>query len=145
MTWRQYGRKKYYYKSERSGGKIRTRYFGSGAAGELAYLDHLCRRYQAAARAREKKRVLDELRESGRTIERICRHTAVLVQSHMLLAGFYQHNHGSWRLRSGTAKTRSATTKTAHDQPKHDKGTANEPRHEDNKADRQKKSRRRTA
>jgi hypothetical protein len=96
MGWKTINGRRYYYKSEREGGRVKSTYFGSGESGTLiANMVAFDRLDRAAER--------EELREERRESE--AEETAVsewfdqvqaVADAAMIEAGFHKHK-GQWR------------------------------------------------
>jgi hypothetical protein len=96
MAWKTINGRRYYYKSERVGGRVKSTYFGAGESGSLmAEMVALERLERAADR--------EELREERQDSE--AEETAVsewfdgvqaVADAAMIAAGFHQHK-GQWR------------------------------------------------
>jgi hypothetical protein len=93
MGWKTIDGRRYYYKSEREGGRVKSTYFGAGEAGTLMA--------QMAAFDRAAKQ--EELREERQESE--AEETAVsewfdqvqaVADAAMIEAGFHKHK-GQWR------------------------------------------------
>ena len=101
MPWEQRGSKRYFYVSERRGGRPVRRYVGaaaSAAAALVAAADDL-RRLQREAAARERLAEQARQREVERPLVRLCAASDVLTRAALLAAGFHQHHRGQWRRR----------------------------------------------
>jgi hypothetical protein len=101
MAWVYEGNRRNYYRSRRVGGKVRSEYFGSGAAAELAAaLDRERRRQRQAERERRRA---DEERwaASDSPLEMLVAATDMVVEAALLAAGYHRHAMGDWRKRRG--------------------------------------------
>jgi hypothetical protein len=101
VSWERRGDRRYYYAAGRRDGRVVKRCLGAGAVAELtATLHEQARRDRAAAAAalRAEQERLAELDRRGRDLDRRC---ALLVEAHLLLAGFHRPNYGPWRRRRG--------------------------------------------
>jgi hypothetical protein len=99
MAWVRRGRKDYYYRTRRRGGRVQRDYFGSGPEAQLAAaLDEQRRRDRQACR---------EAAEAVRTrwdcvavpLESLRILVDELLKAALLGAGYRQHERGPWRKR----------------------------------------------
>src|SRR5262245_5969827 len=97
MSWQARSSGTYYYRSIRTGSKVRCLYFGSGLTGECAAaLDEL--RRLARVEERERRRAHEELeRAADAALERLCEAARLLAHAALLAAGYHQHARGTWR------------------------------------------------
>ena len=99
MPWEQRGSKRYFYDSERRGGRPVRRYVGaaaSAAAALVAAADDL-RRLQREIAARERHAEQERLREAEAPLLQLCQMTDALSRAALLAAGYRQHARGTWR------------------------------------------------
>ena len=99
MPWEQRGSKRYFYVSERRGGRPVRRYVGaaaSAAAALVAAADDL-RRLQREIAARESRAERERLREAEAPLLQLCQMTDALSRAALLAAGYRQHARGTWR------------------------------------------------
>ena len=82
------GGKKYVYRSRRINGRVVKEYLGSGAEAEEAA------RRDAATRAQ-----VAELKRIGVILDALHIVIQVLIEDHMLAAGYHKPNRGPWRKR----------------------------------------------
>jgi hypothetical protein len=96
MGWKTIKGRRYYYKSEREGGRVKSTYFGAGEAGTLMAS-------MLAIEREEREAERDELREQRREFD--AEETAVsewfdevqaVADAAMIAAGFHKHK-GQWR------------------------------------------------
>src|SRR5512135_2036632 len=96
MGWKQINGRKYYYKSERVGGRIKSTYYGSGELASLvAILDAEAREEREAKRRRqraERKRAEAEERAVAEWFDEV----QAVADAAMVAAGFHKHR-GQWR------------------------------------------------
>ena len=96
MGWEQRGTNRYYYRKEREGSRVRSRYVGKG---ELA---HMISKFEASSGEIEKllqvKRSIeaDELEKIEAALDRAVELTYLFTQAVLLSAGFHTH-HREWR------------------------------------------------
>lgn len=98
MGWERRGNGLYYYRKERSGGRVVSRYAGSGEVGQaIAQLQESDTAMWQALREQEQRERETErqLEQQGRELESLCR---ALVAAHLLTAGYHTHK-GQWRAR----------------------------------------------
>ena len=98
MPWEQRGSKRYFYVSERRGGRPVRRYVGaaaSAAAALVAAADDL-RRLQREVAARERHAEQERLREAEAPLRALCETTDVLARAALVAAGYHRHG-GEWR------------------------------------------------
>src|SRR5262245_17308435 len=99
MSWqpRTYG--VYYYRSVRVGGRVRTLYFGGGAAGEFAAaVDQLAKLERLEERERLRA-YLGRERRAEEALDRLGEAARLLAHAALLAAGYHQHSRGEWRKR----------------------------------------------
>ncbi len=96
MGWEERGSGSYYYRKERSGGRVRSVYVGTGSmARGLALLDGLDRAEKADERdAREREREADEIAEAVASAAGVVCDT--LRTAVLLAEGFHTHKR-QWR------------------------------------------------
>jgi len=98
MAWEKRRGKEYYYRKRRIGGRVMSKYVGTGPDAEAASaLDELTRQAQEEKRdlfrqERERQRAIDE------AVDRACRLTRHLIYAALLLNGYHMHQ-GEWRKR----------------------------------------------
>ena len=104
MPWEQRGSKRYFYVSERRGGRPVRRYVGAAAsaAATLAAADADLRRLEREAAARERHAEQERLREAEAPLLQLCQMTDALSRAALLAAGYRQHARGTWRKRRET-------------------------------------------
>lgn len=97
MGWKTINGNRYFYKSERSGGRVTTTYFGSGKSGalmaEILRIDNEDRLLEST----EKKEYRDEWNEVEYALDdlvAVARRTASDV---LTAAGYHRHHRGEWR------------------------------------------------
>jgi hypothetical protein len=96
MGWKTINGHRYYYKSEREGGLVKTTYFGAGEFGSLmAQVDAVDRIEKAA----DRERVREERAESDaeeRSISDWFDDVQAVADEALARAGFHKHK-GQWR------------------------------------------------
>jgi hypothetical protein len=104
MGWRQIGRGRYYYRSVREGGRVRTEYHGKGEmAQNIAKLWEALRVEMLLRREAQRGQRLDDLQRHDDLDELIA---DANMQAHALLEALGYHYHrGTWRKRRGCLRT----------------------------------------
>jgi hypothetical protein len=98
MGWKTINGRRYYYKSERVGGKVRSRYLGAGEfASIMAQIDASERLEQAAERGAEREQT-EEASEEERAITQWFDDVQAAADAAMTEVGFHKHR-GQWRRR----------------------------------------------
>lgn len=105
MAWQTRNGRKYYYRSQRVDGRVRSIYVGSGAKGFLSALD-----VALTMKDRDQQRtVLNDLRaqngQSAALLRELNRQMQLLTHGVLLVAGYYCHNRSEWRVRHGKHRT----------------------------------------
>ena len=107
MAWEKRGNQKYYYKSERVGGRVRKQYYGRGKSAELlTWLEDLKREQVKEQKDLEREKWRAEVRQleaADSAVDDLCKVTDQMVRAVLLLNGYHQHNRGEWRRRRGKA------------------------------------------
>ena len=93
MAWEQRGGRRYYYRKERVGGRVRSVYVPESAAGLYGGL----RAHNQAVNA-EVRRAISEGRAEDVRLGEACRSLRGLARALMLAAGFHEHKR-QWRRR----------------------------------------------
>jgi hypothetical protein len=98
MGWKTINGRRYFYKSEREGSRVRSAYFGPGAFGavmaEWIALERL-------ERAEERERLREDREESDATERAVADWfdaVQIVVEAAMVAAGLHKHK-GQWRRR----------------------------------------------
>ena len=93
MAWRN----GFYYRSKRKGNKVVTEYLGNNLVADLAS-QHDEQQRLARQAEREALQALAAAEQAVDTeIDAIGKLLSSLVDAHLLLAGYRQHNRGEWR------------------------------------------------
>src|SRR5690242_2825729 len=99
MAWKQINGRRYYYRSIREGGRVRSEYVGSGEVAELtAQVDEINRGDRLAdreARKEERKQADEQERYIAEWFDQV----EDLASAAMQAAGFHRHHRGEWRRR----------------------------------------------
>ena len=106
MGWRVTGSNRYFYRSVRTNGRVRSIYLGKGAAADLAALQ-LRRRQEAREEARHAhQQALAEAASERATAQQIHAQIELALAAGLVDAGCYLHcRGGSWRVRKQVART----------------------------------------
>src|SRR5260370_19618830 len=97
MAWDQVGSRRYYYRSERIGGRPVRRDVGTGPAAELAAAVDELRRVERAAETRECLAEQAKHQAAEAPLLELCKLTDVLARAALVAAGYHQHARGAWR------------------------------------------------
>jgi hypothetical protein len=97
---RKRGAGSYYYRSVRSGDRVKKEYVGGGLLGQLAAKlderERLRRKEEVAYWRAERER----LEESAAFLQELTEAAEVLVRAYLLASGCHQHK-GQWRIQRG--------------------------------------------
>jgi hypothetical protein len=98
MAWEKRGDgRRYFYRSERVGGRVRKTYFGAGPAASVAagrVADDRAARAEAVAALRSER---ERLKPVERAVEALAAGTDLALAAALLAAGFHKHDRGAWR------------------------------------------------
>jgi len=96
MGWKTINGRRYYYRSERQGGRVQTTYFGAGEFGSLmARTDEILRAEREAERT-ERQAEREESDAEERAVSEWFDGVQGVTDEAMMSAGFHKHN-GQWR------------------------------------------------
>jgi hypothetical protein len=98
VAWEKRGTRKYFYRSVRTGGRVRKLYYGAGLVGELAASVDALRRAERRAveqALREERTRLDAAAALTRDLSRGCE---LLAAATLLTAGFHRPCRHDWRV-----------------------------------------------
>jgi hypothetical protein len=96
MGWKTINGRRYFYKSEREGGRVKTTYYGAGEAGLLfSTLDAETRAEREAVR-KERKQEKEESDAEDRAVAGWFDDVQAVADAAMIAAGFHKHK-GQWR------------------------------------------------
>ena len=101
MPWEQRGSKRYFYVSERRGGRPVRRYVGaaaSAAAALVAAADDL-RRLEREVAARESRAERERLQKAEAALLELCEVSDIVARAALVAAGYHRHDRGPWRRR----------------------------------------------
>lgn len=99
MGWKTIQGRRYLYRKDRSGGKVKTVYVGRGPAAELVAQEMERQKAERAA----KRMAVEESKSTIRHLQQLGEETAkelqLLLRAGLLAGGFFQHHRGEWRPR----------------------------------------------
>ena len=104
MPWKQRGNNRYYYRSVREGGRVRSEYIGAGKLAPLvAELDQLDRerRQQERWEAQRARNAFAELAATPDAIILLLEQAQRAVAAALVEAGYHQHKR-QWRKKRAT-------------------------------------------
>jgi hypothetical protein len=93
MAWQTRPAGKFYYRSIRVNGKVRTVYVGTGAAAEAAVAEVERRRAERCTRQQH----CDQLKTHTTSPDHLNSSSSLLTDASFLVAGYWQHANGDWR------------------------------------------------
>ncbi len=96
MGWKTINGRRYYYKSEREGGRVKTTYFGAGESGLLISLLGLEDRAEREAERDERRAEREENRAEEKAVAEWFDDVQAVADAAMIAAGFHKHK-GEWR------------------------------------------------
>src|SRR5262245_13013957 len=91
------GRRRYYTRSKKRGGKVFSEHIGSGSVSELAAAADALRRVERQARAEARRADKARWLAALTPLRGLCREADLLVKATLLVAGYHQHARSSWR------------------------------------------------
>ena len=99
MAWERRASKRYYYRSERVGGRPVRRYVGAGggAAAELAAAAADAGRLGRVAAARERQAERERLRGAEAALLELCEVSDIVARAALVAGGYHRHDRGEWR------------------------------------------------
>jgi hypothetical protein len=98
MGWKQINGRRYFYKSEREGGRVKTTYFGAGESGRVMALLIASERAEREAERRERRAEREEADAEEKAISDWFDGVQAMADAAMLAAGSHRHK-GQWRRR----------------------------------------------
>ena len=98
MGWKTINGRRYYYKSEREGGRVKTTYFGAGESGLLISLLEREDRAEREAERDERRAEREENRAEEKAVADWFDDVQAVADAAMIAAGFHKHK-GQWRRR----------------------------------------------
>jgi hypothetical protein len=96
MGWKTIKGRRYYYKSEREGGRVKTTYFGAGESGLLVSLLELEDRAEREADLEEKRAEREASDAEDRAVSSWFDDVQAVADAAMITAGYHKHK-GQWR------------------------------------------------
>lgn len=96
MGWEQRNGSSYYYKKERSGGRVRSVYVGKGLVATLGAKLDASERAEKDAEREAFRREVKKQDAIDAQIDEICHQTERLVRAALIASGFHLHR-GQWR------------------------------------------------
>ena len=96
MGWKTIHGRRYFYKSERVGGRVQTTYVGAGESGLLMSLLHSEDRAEAEAEREEKRAEREEYDAEDRAVSEWFDGVQAMADAAMIAAGFHKHKR-QWR------------------------------------------------
>ena len=96
MGWKTINGHRYYYKSERDGGRVRTVYFGGGESGSLMALLQAEDRAEREDKRKERQTDREESEAEERAVAEWFDDVQAVADAAMVAAGFHTHK-GQWR------------------------------------------------
>jgi hypothetical protein len=99
MPWVQRKSKRYYYRSFRERGRVRTVYVGTGQVAESAAAADNARRAARAAQQTGLRTEQGRFGEVDGVVDHASQATDAVVRANLMFAGFYRHERGRWRKR----------------------------------------------
>jgi hypothetical protein len=88
--------KLYYYRSVRSGEKVRKIYVGAGEFARISHEGDILRRTSRKAQREREKAELERLEALEALVEELSEAAEVLVRTHLIDAGYHRRK-GEWR------------------------------------------------
>jgi hypothetical protein len=99
MPWVQRKSKRYYYRSFRERGRVRTVYVGTGEVAEHAAAEDRARRAARAAEQAGLRAARQSFDGVDGVIDRAARATDAIARANLMFTGFYRQERGRWRKR----------------------------------------------
>jgi hypothetical protein len=96
MGWKTIGGRRYFYKSERSGGRVKSTYFGAGEARTLMANMVAIERLERAAEREELREERSESDAEESAVSEWFDGIQAVADAAMIEAGFHKHK-GQWR------------------------------------------------
>jgi hypothetical protein len=98
MAWKLINGRRYFYKSEREGGRVKSTYFGAGESGSLMAEWIALERLEREAERERERGERGESDAAERSISDWFDGVQAVADAAMLAAGFHKHK-GQWRRR----------------------------------------------
>jgi hypothetical protein len=96
MGWKTINGRRYYYKSEREGGRVKTTYFGAGESGLLISLLELEDRAEREAEREQRQAEKQEFDIEEKAVAEWFDDVQTVADAAMIAAGYRKHK-GQWR------------------------------------------------
>jgi hypothetical protein len=96
MGWKQINGRRYYYKSERDGARVKSTYFGAGESGLLISLLELEDRTEREAERDQRRVEREEYEAEEKAVAEWFDGIQAVADAAMIAAGFHKHK-GQWR------------------------------------------------
>jgi hypothetical protein len=96
MGWKTINGRRYYYKSERDGGRVKTTYFGARESGLLISLLELEDRAEREAELEARRAEREESDAEDRAVSSWFDDVQAVADAAIVAAGFHKHK-GQWR------------------------------------------------
>ena len=96
MGWKTINGRRYYYKSERDGGRVKTTYFGAGESGLLISLMASEDRAEREAEREQRQAERDESEAEEEAVAELFDGVQAVANAAMIAAGYHKHK-GQWR------------------------------------------------
>jgi hypothetical protein len=96
MGWKTINGRRYYYKSERRGGRVKTTYFGAGESGLLISLVEAEDRAEREAERARLRAERAEFETEEKAVAECFDNIQAVADAAMVAAGFHKHK-GQWR------------------------------------------------
>jgi hypothetical protein len=96
MGWKTINGRRYYYKLERAGGRVKTTYFGAGESGTLMAEMVALERLERAADREDLREQREEFDAEETAVSEWFDGVQAVADAAMIAAGFHQHK-GQWR------------------------------------------------
>src|SRR5262249_42775365 len=110
MGWKTINGRRYYYRSVREGGRVRTEYYGAGEAAEVGALSHGDHRAWREARRRADRRRREADGRVERALDDLVAAARRAAAEALTAAGYHRHRRGEWRKRRGERHRTAETT-----------------------------------
>jgi hypothetical protein len=96
MAWKTINGRRYYYKSERAGGRVKSTYFGAGETGYLMAEMAALERLERAADREELREQREEYMAEETAVSEWFDGVQAVADAAMIAAGFHKRK-GQWR------------------------------------------------
>jgi hypothetical protein len=93
MAWQSRPAGKFYYRSIRVNGKVRSVYIGTGAKAEAVFAEVERRRVERCTQQQHR----DHLQTQSTDPQQLNLSSSLLTDASFLIAGYWQHANGDWR------------------------------------------------